>query len=131
MCDVFACCWLGGECERRVRGRPERCAVPPATPAPTHRPRLAPPRPHHTPAARSFREQPVLPFNAFGTLAIAREEFDSNSGSSQFFWLLKVGSSVFFFFFYCGVGDGRVWGHAAACGRGGSVRESPCVCAHA
>lgn len=36
-----------------------------------------------------FREQPVLPFNAFGTMAIAREEFDDNSGSSQFFWLLK------------------------------------------
>lgn len=33
----------------------------------------------------------MLPFNAFGTMAIAREEFDSNSGSSQFFWLLKVG----------------------------------------
>jgi cyclophilin family peptidyl-prolyl cis-trans isomerase len=37
----------------------------------------------------SFRESPVLPFNAFGTMAIAREEFDANSGSSQFFWLLK------------------------------------------
>jgi cyclophilin family peptidyl-prolyl cis-trans isomerase len=36
-----------------------------------------------------FRESPVLPFNAFGTMAIAREEFDANSGSSQFFWLLK------------------------------------------
>lgn len=32
----------------------------------------------------------MLPFNAFGTMAIAREEFDANSGSSQFFWLLKV-----------------------------------------
>jgi cyclophilin family peptidyl-prolyl cis-trans isomerase len=40
-----------------------------------------------------FRESPVLPFNAFGTMAIAREEFDPNSGSSQFFWLLKVGRS--------------------------------------
>lgn len=39
-----------------------------------------------------FRESPVLPFNAFGTMAIAREEFDSNSGSSQFFWLLKARS---------------------------------------
>lgn len=37
-----------------------------------------------------YRESPVLPFNAYGTMAIAREEFDSNSGSSQFFWLLKV-----------------------------------------
>ncbi|KAL4447585.1 hypothetical protein ABPG75_004804 [Micractinium tetrahymenae] len=36
-----------------------------------------------------YREQPVLPFNAFGTMAIAREEFENNSGSSQFFWLLK------------------------------------------
>ena len=44
------------------------------------------------PLLNSFRESPVLPFNAFGTMAIAREEFDSNSGSSQFFWLLKVGS---------------------------------------
>lgn len=37
-----------------------------------------------------FNEQPVLPFNAYGTLALARSEFDSNSGSSQIFWLLKV-----------------------------------------
>ncbi|PSC68158.1 Peptidyl-prolyl cis-trans chloroplastic [Micractinium conductrix] len=36
-----------------------------------------------------FRESPVLPFNAYGTMAIAREEFNANSGSSQFFWLLK------------------------------------------
>lgn len=36
-----------------------------------------------------FNEQPRLPFNAFGTMALAREEFDANSGSSQFFWLLK------------------------------------------
>lgn len=32
----------------------------------------------------------MLPFNAYGTMAIAREEFENNSGSSQFFWLLKV-----------------------------------------
>ena len=38
---------------------------------------------------RRFREDPALPFNAFGTLALAREEFDNNSGSSQFFFLLK------------------------------------------
>ncbi len=30
-----------------------------------------------------FNEQPVLPFNAYGTLAVARAEFDNNSGSSQ------------------------------------------------
>lgn len=38
---------------------------------------------------RRFKEQPTLPFNAFGTLALAREEFDNNSASSQFFLLLK------------------------------------------
>ena len=32
---------------------------------------------------------PALPFNAFGTLAVARAEFDANSGSSQMFFLLK------------------------------------------
>jgi cyclophilin family peptidyl-prolyl cis-trans isomerase len=36
-----------------------------------------------------FNEQPVLPFNAFGTVALARGEFEPNSGSSQFFFLLK------------------------------------------
>ena len=36
-----------------------------------------------------FNEQPVLPFNAFGTLALARAEFDTNSASSQIFFLLK------------------------------------------
>lgn len=30
----------------------------------------------------------VLPFTSYGTLAMAREEFDANSASSQFFWLL-------------------------------------------
>jgi hypothetical protein len=38
-----------------------------------------------------YNEQPTLPFNAFGTLAIARSEFEANSGSSQVFFLLKVG----------------------------------------
>ena len=33
---------------------------------------------------------PTLPFNAFGTMALARSEFETNSGSSQIFWLLKV-----------------------------------------
>lgn len=41
-----------------------------------------------------FNEQPVLPFNAFGSLALARSEFESNSGSSQVFWLLKVGHTL-------------------------------------
>ncbi|KAL2651770.1 hypothetical protein R1flu_019898 [Riccia fluitans] len=36
-----------------------------------------------------FREQTKLPFNAFGTLAMAREEFEPDSASSQIFWLLK------------------------------------------
>ena len=39
---------------------------------------------------RRFNEDPALPFNAFGTLALARQEFDANSGSSQVFFLLKV-----------------------------------------
>ena len=41
---------------------------------------------------RRFNENPALPFNAFGTLALARAEFDANSGSSQVFFLLKVSS---------------------------------------
>eukprot|EP00193_Tetraselmis_chui_P010667 CAMPEP_0177779138 /NCGR_PEP_ID=MMETSP0491_2-20121128/16395_1 /TAXON_ID=63592 /ORGANISM="Tetraselmis chuii, Strain PLY429" /LENGTH=451 /DNA_ID=CAMNT_0019298593 /DNA_START=174 /DNA_END=1529 /DNA_ORIENTATION=+ len=36
-----------------------------------------------------FQDLPVLPFNAFGTLAMARSESDPNSGSSQIFFLLK------------------------------------------
>ena len=36
-----------------------------------------------------YRAQPVLPFNAFGTLAMARRESEPNSGSSQFFFLLR------------------------------------------
>lgn len=36
-----------------------------------------------------YNEQPVLPFNAFGTMALARAEFEPNSASSQFFFLLK------------------------------------------
>ncbi|XP_072992118.1 peptidyl-prolyl cis-trans isomerase CYP38, chloroplastic [Typha latifolia] len=36
-----------------------------------------------------YKAQTRLPFNAFGTMAMAREEFDNNSGSSQIFWLLK------------------------------------------
>lgn len=36
-----------------------------------------------------YRAEPVLPFNAFGTLAMARREADNNSASSQFFFLLK------------------------------------------
>lgn len=36
-----------------------------------------------------FLDQPQLPFNAFGTTAMAREQFDPNSASSQFFILLK------------------------------------------
>lgn len=40
-----------------------------------------------------FNEDPQLPFNAYGTLALARQEFEANSGSSQVFWLLKVRKS--------------------------------------
>ena len=60
-------------------------------------PSRPPPLPACLPAclpARRYREQPTLPFNAYGTMAIAREEFEANSGSSQFFWLLKVGSGL-------------------------------------
>ena len=30
----------------------------------------------------------ALPFNAYGALGMARGEYDTDSGSSQFFWLL-------------------------------------------
>lgn len=33
-------------------------------------------------------EATVLPFNSYGAMGWAREEYDVNSGSSQFFWLL-------------------------------------------
>ncbi|ESR59714.1 peptidyl-prolyl cis-trans isomerase CYP38 [Citrus sinensis] len=36
-----------------------------------------------------YKAQTKLPFNAFGTMAMARDEFEDNSGSSQVFWLLK------------------------------------------
>lgn len=36
-----------------------------------------------------YKAQTKLPFNAFGTMAMAREEFENNSASSQIFWLLK------------------------------------------
>ncbi|XP_020100250.1 peptidyl-prolyl cis-trans isomerase CYP38, chloroplastic isoform X3 [Ananas comosus] len=36
-----------------------------------------------------YKAQTRLPFNAFGTMAMARDEFDNNSASSQVFWLLK------------------------------------------
>ena len=36
-----------------------------------------------------FNEATMLPFNAYGTLAMARAEFDNNSASSQVFFLLK------------------------------------------
>lgn len=36
-----------------------------------------------------YRDEPVLPFNAFGTMAMARRESEPNSASSQFFFLLK------------------------------------------
>ncbi|CAK0787337.1 hypothetical protein CVIRNUC_010556 [Coccomyxa viridis] len=39
--------------------------------------------------AGRFTDQPILPFNAYGTMALARGEFEANSGSSQVFWLLK------------------------------------------
>ncbi|KAK9113783.1 hypothetical protein Syun_020580 [Stephania yunnanensis] len=36
-----------------------------------------------------YKAQTKLPFNAFGTMAMARDEFENNSASSQVFWLLK------------------------------------------
>nr|GMD56244.1 peptidyl-prolyl cis-trans isomerase CYP38, chloroplastic [Ipomoea batatas] len=36
-----------------------------------------------------YKAQTRLPFNAFGTMAMARDEFENNSASSQVFWLLK------------------------------------------
>ncbi|KAL0014293.1 hypothetical protein SO802_001362 [Lithocarpus litseifolius] len=36
-----------------------------------------------------YKAQTRLPFNAFGTMAMARDEFEDNSASSQIFWLLK------------------------------------------
>ncbi|NET56749.1 MAG: peptidylprolyl isomerase [Symploca sp. SIO2E6] len=35
-----------------------------------------------------YREEPVLPFSAYGTLAMARPESDPNGASSQFFFFL-------------------------------------------
>ena len=35
-----------------------------------------------------YREHPVLPFAAYGTLAMARPDEDINAGSSQFFFFL-------------------------------------------
>ena len=39
-------------------------------------------------AAGRYLDKPVLPFAAYGTLAMARQESDPNSASSQFFFLL-------------------------------------------
>lgn len=36
-----------------------------------------------------YKARTKLPFNAFGTMAMARDEFDNDSASSQVFWLLK------------------------------------------
>ncbi len=38
--------------------------------------------------AGRFREQPVLPFSAYGAVAMARPEFQPDGGSSQFFFFL-------------------------------------------
>lgn len=35
-----------------------------------------------------YREQPILPFSAYGTVAMARPESENNGGSSQFFFFL-------------------------------------------
>ncbi|MEG4961713.1 MULTISPECIES: peptidylprolyl isomerase [unclassified Microcoleus] len=38
--------------------------------------------------AGRYRDEPVLPFSAFGTVAMARKEAEPDSGSSQFFFFL-------------------------------------------
>jgi len=38
--------------------------------------------------AGRYRDQPVLPFSAYGAVAMARPEFEVNGGSSQFFFFL-------------------------------------------
>jgi len=38
--------------------------------------------------AGRYRDEPVLPFSAYGAIAMARPEFDNNGGSSQFFFFL-------------------------------------------
>lgn len=38
--------------------------------------------------AGRYRDQPVLPFSAYGAVAMARPEFEPNGGSSQFFFFL-------------------------------------------
>lgn len=38
--------------------------------------------------AGRYRDQPVLPFSAYGAVAMARPETDTNGGSSQFFFFL-------------------------------------------
>ena len=38
--------------------------------------------------AGRYRDEPVLPFSAFGTVAMARSEAEPDSGSSQFFFFL-------------------------------------------
>lgn len=39
-------------------------------------------------SAGRYRDQPVLPFSAYGAVAMARPEADPNGGSSQFFFFL-------------------------------------------
>jgi peptidylprolyl isomerase len=38
--------------------------------------------------AGRYKDEPVLPFSAYGALAMARPEFETNGGSSQFFFFL-------------------------------------------
>lgn len=38
--------------------------------------------------AGRYRDEPVLPFSAYGAVAMARPEFETNGGSSQFFFFL-------------------------------------------
>ena len=46
--------------------------------------------------AGRYRAQPVLPFSAYGALAMARPESEPDGGSSQFFFFLNIGKLYFF-----------------------------------
>ena len=66
--------------------------------------------------AGRFTDQPILPFNAYGTMALARGEFEANSGSSQVFWLLKVSC----------LGTPLFWSPSHACLMAAQIANSHC-----
>ena len=75
-----------------------------------------------------FNEQPALPFNAYGTMALARGEFEANSGSSQVFWLLKARPCSLVQEPTRAQHPCRImWSARRRCGDGVSTRMSSCV----